>query len=88
MRGTNGYPVQVVAMNDDWKELLVHHWRSDIKVGDLVVVGENEITSRTYLVVRNETNPDKTNPHRRSDGWWAGLVIATTPVTVGGKTYG
>jgi hypothetical protein len=87
MRGTNGYPVQVVAMNDDWKELLVHHWRSDVKVGDLMIVGEDAMSSRTYLVVRNEPNPDKANLHRRSDGWWAGLVIVTTPVTVGGQTY-
>jgi hypothetical protein len=88
MRGQNGYPVQVIAMNDDWKELLVHHWRPDVRVGHFMIVGENAMTARTYLVVKNEPNPDKHNPHRRSDGWWAALVLATPSVTVGGETYG
>ena len=88
MRGVMGYPVMIIAMNDDWRELLVHHWNKDVKVGDLMIVGEDAITARTYLVVKNEPNPDKANPHRRSDGWWAALVQATMPVTVGGKTYG
>jgi hypothetical protein len=87
MRGINGYPVQMIAMNDDWRELLVHHWKAEVQVGDLMIVGENALTSRTYLVARNEPNPNKSNPHGRSDGWWAALVIATMPVTVGGQTY-
>jgi hypothetical protein len=87
MRGGNGYPVMMIAMNDNWRELLVHHWKADVQVGHLMIVGENAMTARTYLVVRNEPNPDKHNLHRRSDGWWAGLVIATIPVTVGGDTY-
>ena len=87
MTGNMGYPVLVIAMNDDWRELLVHHWKAEAQVGDFMQVGESVLTSRTYLVVRNEPNPDKHNVHRRSDGWWAGLVLATIPVTVAGETY-
>ena len=87
MRGNMGYPVMMIAMNNDWRELLVHHWKADVQVGDLMIVGENAISARTYLIVRNEPNPDTRNPHRRSDGWWAGLVLATVRVTVGGTTY-
>ena len=87
MRGVMGYPVMLIAMNDDWREVLVHHWNPKVCAGDLMLIGANAIAARTYLVVRNEPNPDTRNPHRRSDGWWAALVLATSRVTVAGRTY-
>jgi len=87
MIGVNGYPVMMIAMNNDWQELLVHHWKREVQVGDLMRVGTTESIARTYLVVRNQPNPDQDNPHRRRDGWWAALILTIPPVTVAGETY-
>jgi len=86
--GIPGYPVAMVAMNDEYRELLVHHWRKDVCVGDLMIVGRNILTRRTYRVTRNERNPDIHNLHRLSDGWMAVLrLMPPGPVTIGGRTY-
>ena len=86
MIGVMGYPVMMIAMNGDWQELLVQHWNRKVKIGDLMRVGEKETTARTYLVVKNQPAP-KPNPHGRTDGWWAALVLAIMPITVAGETY-
>ncbi len=86
--GSPGYPVSMVAMNGEYDEILVQHWKRTLAVGDLVLVGSNALTRRTYRVTRNEPNPDRYNLHRRGDGWMAVLVSAAPGrVTVAGVDY-
>lgn len=80
--GSPGYPVFMLAMNDEYRELLVEHFRQGVQVGDQMIVGTDAITKRTYLVARNVPHP------RKPVGWVAVLrLIPAGPVTVGGRTY-
>ena len=82
MRGNMGYPVMMIAMNDDWRELLVEHYNSKVKAGDQMIVGHDTLTGRTYWVVKNVPNP------KRPNAWAAWLEVVTPPpVTIAGHTY-
>ena len=80
--GSPGYPVFMLAMNDEYRELLVEHFRSGVQAGDQMIVGTNVISRRTYWVIKNVPHPKK------PIGWVAVLrLLPAGPVTVGGKTY-
>ena len=82
MRGNMGYPVLLIAMNDDWREILVEHYSRKVKTGDQMIVGHDALTCRTYWVVKNAADP------KRPNAWLAHLeVVAPPPVTIAGQTY-
>jgi hypothetical protein len=82
MRGNMGYPVLLIAMNDDWLELLIEHYSSRVRAGDQMIVGHDALTSRTYWVLKNAANP------KRPNAWLAHLELTRPPpVTVAGETY-
>ena len=81
MRGNMGYPILLIAMNDDWRELLVEHYSRKVKAGDQMIVGQG-LECRTYWVVKNAAHPQRPNV------WAAHLALAVpSPVTVAGQTY-
>ena len=89
MRGNMGYPVLLIMMNDDWRELLVEHYNRNanarpitVKAGDQMIVGHDAITARTYWVLKNAQNPKHLN------AWAAHLeLVMPPPVTITGQTY-
>ena len=82
MRGNMGYPVLLIAMNDDWREILIEHYSPKVKAGDQMIVGHDATTARTYWVLKNAAHPQRKNV------WAAHLeVIAPVQVTILGKTY-
>ena len=83
MTGNMGYPVLMLAMNNDWFGLLVEHYSQHVQAGQQMIVGYNLLTSRTYWVVRNVRSPS------RPKAWIAELeVVMPVRVTVAGTTYG
>ena len=79
--GSPGYPVRMIAMNDEWRELLVEHYNPEIRAGDQMIVGRDVLTKLTYWVTRNEPHP------QNSTGWVAVLRLAMSRVTVAGRTH-
>jgi hypothetical protein len=80
MTGIMGYPVLLIAMNDDWHGLLVEHYSDQVAMGDQMIVGRNLLTSRTYWVLLNR--------EQRAGAWQAHLeAVAPIPVTILGRAY-
>ena len=80
MRGSMGYPVLLIAMNDNWREILIEHYSAKVRAGDRMIVGKG-LECRTYLVVKNAAHP------KRPNVWAAHLETVLRPVTIAGQTY-
>lgn len=55
--GNPGYPVAMVAAENNFATLTIVHWRADLRPGDKVVIGRDIDTAWTYIVTRNAPRP-------------------------------
>jgi hypothetical protein len=90
MTGSMGYPALLIAMNDDWRELLVEHYNRDasfspitVKAGDQMrIAWDGPFSGRTYWVV-------KMVPSKERLGAFVVWLEAVPPkrVTILGQSY-
>lgn len=76
--GNPGYPVTMIAAENNFATLTIVHWRPDVRVGDKVVIGSDLATAWTYIVTRNAPRP----PHE--GGFKARLMRHSNHVGVKG----
>lgn len=78
--GSPGYPIRMIAMNYEWRELLVEHYNPEIRPGDQMIVGRDALTKLTYWVTRNEPHPEKSIGWSPCWGWlYAGSRLPDRP---------
>lgn len=79
--GNPGYPVREIMMRREGGELIVEYYRDDVAIGDLMTVGLNVTTARTYVIRGIRPSP------YREGALCLALESTPMPVTVAGKTY-